>query len=284
MRRVGLCFAAATVALPLAASAQQYRPDPPPTNYRPGLPAVITPPPAPDPDAPGRNITEGFRHWYVAAKRPAMIVFWNRELTDETTTRRSDVSTSQSETRSVKDSVGGQNDPSRSENDFQSQIQSAEKSQRILTGGNYASLDRLQSDAFESAFQQALLDTGVEIVDRNAIMRSISVVAGKDDRSDLQLMEAAALKQNIQYLVEVLPNSSSQSATGYIYRVRIIHLSSSTVVTQFISQGLPPRGPAVWVAGPNGFEKRAPSASTSPEEVGAELAIETMNHFNPSGG
>jgi len=39
------------IAVPIAAKAQQYRPEPPPAAYRNGVPGVLTPPPAPDPEA-----------------------------------------------------------------------------------------------------------------------------------------------------------------------------------------------------------------------------------------
>jgi hypothetical protein len=209
-----------------------------------------------------------------------MLVFWNRELTDETTTRYAEVSSDREETRTSKSSKGNDNSLSKSEDTLESKISSGEKSSRALTGGTYTALDPNTSSLFQTAFQQAWLTKGVEVVDRNAIIRNMSIVANKEDRGDLQLLEASALKQNIQYLIEVLPNANSGSPTGYVFQVKIIHLPSSTVVAQFLSSGAPPRGPDVWVAGPSGFVKQSQDRA-DPERIGAELAVEAMGRFLP---
>lgn len=277
MRWIQAAIAASIIAAPWASHAQ-YRPDTTGGGYRDGLPAVNAQPVARDPDATSIQVTGAFRRWYASVNKPALLIFWNRELTDDATTRYADVTQGREETRSTKSAVGGQGATHTSGDDATSKISSQESSKRILTGGEHTPLDPLLSARMETAFQTAWLEAGTELVDRNAIIRKMSTVASQQDRADTQLLESVSLGQGVEYLVEVLPNSTPQGATGLTFLVRVKHLPSATLVAQFLTSAQPPAGAAHWVATRGGFEKQRDNRTT-PETMGAELAVEVMQRM-----
>lgn len=280
-RTIGRLAAAVALSFaPATALAQAARPEPPAPVYRDGEPAVLAPPPPPeDPQAHNRQVSAAFRGWYARAKRPAMMVFWNRELTDEAITQYVESQVSREQTQGSQNGVGGKDSPASSSQTVQSKVASQETSRRAVTGGRYAPMDPLLSSQLEAAFQSAWLGLSVELVDRNAIIRAMSTVATDAQRADTQLLESVSLKQGVEYLIEVLPIATSASPTGLVFQVRVKHLPSSTLVAQFNTSALPPAGPASWSAGPGGFQKRAGSSPTDPESIGAELAFQTMARF-----
>lgn len=266
MKQRIVLVAAALAALPAMAQAQ-YRNEPAPApGYRPGQPQVMAPPPVENPDAQSQQATNAFRRWYASAQSPAMLIFWNRELTDQATTQYAEVSTTREEIRGTPESGA------------QSKVGMQEAYKRSMTPGQYAQLDPMLSARLETAFQAAWLQSGVEIVDRAALIRKMSTVASQADRADGQLLEAVALEQGIQYLVEVLPNAAQGSPTGFNFLVKVKHLPSSSVMAQFLSSAQPPAGAARWAATSQGFEKRREDRTT-PETVGAQLAVETMGRL-----
>jgi hypothetical protein len=142
------------------------------------------------------------------------------------------------------------------------------------TGGTYSDLSTDNSASFETDFLAAFTRAGANIVDRRALMRKVSTGHGQGDRSDQQFIEAVALEQGVEYLVEVLPDHRD-NATGFLFTVKITHVPSSSVKAQFRTTALPAPGPERLVAMPGGFERHRNSRNT-PERVAEQLAAETM--------
>ena len=267
--RYYLAFAAPVLLGIASGAAAQYRADMPAmAPDRAGLPATNARPKAQDPDAPRAQTAEMFRHWYAAAHLPTVLLFWNRELTDETTTQHAEVANSHEEltTSATSNSISTQHD-SHQESFLRSQ-----------TGGQYEEIDPMLSARMETAFQGEWLGAGVKLIDRSTLIRRTSTKAAGQDRSDLQMMEAVALQKGIEYLVEVLPNPRSDSPTGFVFMVRVKHLPSATLVTQFLTPAKPSAGPAHWVTTDHGYEKQRDNR-TSPETIGIQLAVEVMRRL-----
>jgi hypothetical protein len=243
-----------------------------PAGYRTGVPPVMTPPLAPPPDAASERVSARFKRWYAASKSPAILIFWNRELTDDATTRYADVTKAREQDHTAKSGGPG------GETDVQTKASEQESYKRALTGGSYSPLDASVSSRLETAFQEAWLADGVEIVDRNAVIRKLATVASQADRSDLQILESAALEQGVEYLVEVLPMQANAAPGGVTFKVKVVHVPNSTVMAQFMSRAEPPPGPVDWTATPEGFRQVSENRS-SPETIGAELAFETMDRL-----
>lgn len=251
-------------------------------QYREGQPEVRPAPRAADPDAPANASLNAFAQWYAAQGRPRVLFFWNRELTDETTTRRTDKVI---EDRQYGSSTSGET----TSTEFgQAKIEDTDgvdrkvtsRESEAITGRAYSNVSRGASTTLETVFVNTFLATGVEIVDRDALIRRLSLEHPREDRGDIQFLEAQALASGIQYLVEVLPDPEPASPTGLLFTVKIKHLPTSSLRGQFQTRANPPPGPSRIVAVPGvGFKRQAGESRATPALVAVQLAVETMDHL-----
>ena len=230
-------------------------------QLRPNMPPVETPSIREDPNASGYRAAESFRRWSEAQGQPTILVFWNREFSDETTTRNRLRLTDDTLVRAAPGVLSTQRDV----------VLEDERT----TGGERHSLSIATSAEIESGFLNAFLGAGGRMMDRNALIRRTSVGAAASDRPDQQFLEALAVEQGVQYLVELLADHDASSPTGFTFRVKVTHLPASRVVARFVTSAAPPEGRRRLVAAPGGFQREAPSTA-SPEAIGAQLAVETM--------
>jgi hypothetical protein len=262
-------FALASVAAALAVSAAPgaaQRADVPPTyvgGMRPGTPAVNPRAYVPEAGAALSRVFQSFGEWSRNHGNPRILLFWNRELGDETTTRYRD-HTSGAVVTGVRPGVAVTT---------YDETSGPERT----TGGNYTGMSRNRSADYESSFVNAFVRSGANVVDRNALMRKVSSRHGQDDRSDQQYIESLALEQGIDYLVEVLPDYTG-SPTGFMFTIKVTHLPTSRVKAQFRTNGLPDNGPARLVARPGGYVHETENRNT-PENVAEALAADTMRRF-----
>lgn len=233
-------------------------------GYRTGLPQVQEAKPKEDPDAGQKRLVQDFEAWNQRQKRPRMLLFWNRVLTDETTTRYRD--------RSRGVAVVAEN-----RNVGVAAFDGVRETERT-TGGARGNLRPDESSEYESGYVSAFLRAGANIVDRNALMRKVSAQRGADDRADQQYIETLALEAGVDYLVEVLPEYRSDTETGFLFTVKITHLPTSSVKAQFRTEALPAGTQERWVARPGGFQREADDSNT-PERIADALAAETMERF-----
>jgi len=271
MRRLALACAALTLlATPAAA---QYRADQPEVRPAPGIA---------DPNAEADASLTAFAHWYAAAGRPRLLIFWNRALTDETTTRRTDkvVEDRQYGESTNTETTGTRfGEASLRETDGTDRKVTSRESEAI-TGHAYSAMNKSASSLLETVFINTFLAAGVDIADRDALIRRLSLEHPKEDRGDVQLLESQALASGIPYLVEILPDPQASSPTGLVFTVKIKHLPSSSLRAQFQTQAVPPPGPSRIVAVPGvGFQRQAGADRTNPPLVAAQLATETMIRF-----
>lgn len=266
----------ALIVLALAAAAA-----PAAAQYRPGLPAVNPAPPRADPDAPNHDAAGAFSAWNARNGRPSILVFWNRELIEDGASQYDGVVTTRADgaaeragyvARGYGTTVAGSAAAATVTSETRVY---AERS----TDSRYGFRDDIFAKKVESAMVGAFLSAGAKVMDREALIRNLSAGKSRDERLDIQHLESVAMKQGVQYLVEVLPDPSAASPTGVSFTVKVTHLPSATVRGQFVTTGEPPAGPARLVAGPSGFERRAAESRTTPELVGAQVAYETMGRL-----
>ena len=251
-------------------------------QYRPGQPEVRQARPEADPDAPANAALNAFANWYAAAGRPRLLFFWNRALTDETTTRRTDKVI---EDRTYGESTSGETTSTRfgeatlKETDGSERKVTSHESEAI-TGQAYSAVNRKASDLLETVFVNTFLGVGAEVVDRDALIRRLSLENPQADRGDIQFLESQALATGIPYLVEILPSPDPTSPTGLVFTVKIKHLPTSSLRAQFQSRATPPAGPSRIVSVPGvGFQRQAGADRTTPPLVAVQLATETMSRF-----
>ena len=251
-------------------------------QYRTGQPEVRPSRPEADPNAAADASLNAFARWYQAAGRPRMLLFWNRQLTDETTTRRTDKVI---EDRTYGESTSGETTSTRFGEATIKDTDGAERKvtsreSEAITGGTYSAMNRKASDLLETVFVNTFLTVGVEVVDRDALIRRLSIDNPREERADVQFLESQAMATGIQYLVEILPSPEQGSPTGLSFIVKIKHLPTSSLRAQFQTRATVPPGPSriVPVEGV-GFQRQAGASRNTPPLVAAQLATETMAHF-----
>jgi hypothetical protein len=251
-------------------------------QYRAGQPEVRSPPREADPDAAADANLNAFANWYVAAGRPRMLLFWNRQLTDETTTRRTDKVI---EDRTFGESTSGETTSTRFGEASIKDTDGAERKvtsreSEAITGGTYSAMNRKASDLLETVFVNTFLAVGVEVVDRDALIRRLSIENPREERADVQYLESQAMATGIQYLVEVLPSPEKASPTGLSFIVKVKHLPTSSLRAQFqTSAALPPGASRIVPVAGVGFQRQAGESRNTPPLVAAQLATETMARF-----
>jgi hypothetical protein len=258
--------AAAALAVWAAPAAAQSRGDVPPVyagGQRADMPATNPRAYPPQAGAALNQIFQSFGDWSRNHGSPRILLFWNRELGDETTTRYRD---------HVAGSVVTAVRPGVAVTAYD-QTSGPERT----TGGTYAGMSRNSSFDYETGFVNAFVRSGANVVDRNALMRKVSSRQGAGDRSDQQFVESVALEQGVDYLVEVLPDYQA-SPTGFMFTIKVTHLPTSRVKAQFRTNGLPENGPAQMVARPGGYEREVEDRN-NPNNVAEALAADTMRRF-----
>lgn len=252
------------LAVPSFVHAQETPGLPGVSGERPAMPDVMTPTARGLPLDNARGITEQFSRWTRQAGNPRILLFWNTAFSDETSTRSRLVAREDSVTTFHLNGVT-------------SSRESVIEDERS-TGGKVHSLDRDNEEELENAFVSMFAESNANLVDRAAVMRKASVRQDKSDRVDQQYMEALALEQGIDYLVEVLPEYVAGTGTGLRFAVKVLHIPSSRIVARFSSDARPTPGPERLVARPGGF-RRERDENLSAEAIGRTLAVETMRSF-----
>ncbi|MET0372134.1 MAG: hypothetical protein ABW039_12260 [Sphingobium sp.] len=263
----------------------QYRDGQPPmsgpgNNMRAGEPETLAPPPPPADPALGAMSRFGYA--YARAKSPRIVVFWNREFTDEVAskyehyTRIDSAAVGVAASQSV--AVGGFGIAagasqgaamSASSTEIRSGVDRVGTSQRA---SNYA--ETIDFD-IEQAFQGTLSQSGARLVDRTSIMRTTGLAQGAGQEANVQGLETSAILNKADIVLEVVQMADSRKERGIAYRIIARNVRSGKVLARLSSDGEPPARPMPLVAGPNGFVRAVQPAAT-PSDVGRQLAVETM--------
>jgi hypothetical protein len=240
------------------ASAQVTYRDEPQTYYRDGQPAVQTPPP-PRAD-PADGIRNRFRSAYVRAKSPRVVVFWNREFTDEVGTNYDVVARSRSEAHVGYDSATVESE-------------SRLGVERTTDNTRWSGMSEAGDFDAENGFQSALSRAGVNLIDRTSIMRTSGAAKKVGATGNIQELETEAVLGRADIIVEVTQIWSG-AADGKSFKIVARDIRRAKVLASFRTSAVPPKGPTRYVAGAHGFEvaqEPAPSASRMGEQAATDL-------------
>lgn len=229
-----------------------------------GMPEVAVAPRPIDPRASGRMIAGNFQRWYAAHGKPSILVFWNRELGEDSVSRYSLQATS----------TGSRSGDSQNFS-YETNTEVGVKRQ---SGGLATDLTGVPMQRVEGAFMSEMLQAGGRLLDRNALMRSLSTKVSAQNRDDVQYLETLALKQGVTYLIEIVPNETDNGTTDLAMSVKIKHLPSSALVAQFVSSATPPPGPARYEARGNRYVS-VQDHNITPEGIGRQLAGDVMREL-----
>ncbi len=268
MHRVNRLLLLSAVCLAVPAMAQ----------YRATDAEVITPPPPPPP--PGMVAADNFRAVYAKARRPRILIFWNRELSEEVRSQYRDnlhVETRNDSRASASDDVSqsrlGTSRLQEATASSRSSLDASVGTDRLTTSRD--GLDETTNFAVEAAFSETLAANGAVLIDRNLAMRTSRGARKAGERANMQDIETEAATSRADLLIEVLQSPAPGTPTGAAFKVTVKDIRAARLLAAFTSTGAAPRGRAPLVAGPGGFV-RATAMGTSPGGAGHELANRTM--------
>lgn len=159
-------------------------------------------------DAAGNAAAAAFGTWYQRMERPTLLVLWNRQYLDELTSERA-LTYRETEIRERPSAY------------LSTTERTATIDSQATTGGRYASMGTLTSDELETGSVGAFLAQGARLIDRDAMIRKLSLHVDRAERIDLQLLETQALENGLAYLIEVLPAWDPASPTGWAFTARL---------------------------------------------------------------
>lgn len=280
---IGIAAAAGLFATPAMAQYRDGQPaqaGEPGTVYRDGQPMVMTPPPPP-PD-PSIGVTSRFRAAYARANAPRIVVFWNREFTDEVASKYEDYTNVRTRTNVAGQSsgaaIGGFGfGASASQGSVSSDSTTEIRSgvDRITDNRREGAYNEAVDFDIESAFEGALTGAGARLIDRTSIMRTTGLAQGAGERSNIQRLETSAILGKADIVIEIVQLADSRKADGVAYRVIGRNVRSGKIVASLSTGARPPARHMPLVAGPSGFV-RAVAPEPGPSDIGRQLAIETM--------
>jgi hypothetical protein len=249
-------------------------------QYREGTPPVLTPAPKHDPQAAMRDDT-AFRAAYAKAGSPRITVFWNRQLTDATTTQYDQVQQASVQTSAAR--VTEVSPSGRAVGTVQqtAAVATVREGERALpdAGAERSLLSERSEWPIASAFSSRLQRAGVQLVDRTMALRSQAAGTSAGERRDVQAMEIKALQGKSDLLAEVLQAADPRAPFGVIFRVDIKDVDTGALVASVVSDGKPPeQGPGRYVAGRNGFVREAAPGPTLADigDVVAHATLQTL--------
>lgn len=236
--------------------------------YRPSPPADLS---GTETVANQTAIASSFRKAYAQKGNPRIALYVNRALSDDPrewqSNSRTTVGYGETQTKS------GANGTSKTTT---SGGVSVSQEVRIDDTGSRP-VDQAWAWQLEDAVRAPLLNAGVQIIDREIILRLAAASEGHTAHEDLALkrLEMDALKGKADILAQIVISPSPDPKLGYIYRTEAYDVDSGRVITSTSSANWPAsrRVKGVWVATQTGYEK---TGMPDPQELGKFLAMDLM--------
>ncbi len=253
-----------------------------------------------------RKSQQKLKQFYDAYKdsgSPSIAIFWNRAFTDKVSqweSQRREIVTGEKAINAT-DLLKKNGDLTQEEID-----QGFKPSTATPSGGNIGTYDRVikggskilatkqvenrvkaqdragfnetEQFTFSSAFVQAFIQQEVKVLDRAAIIRIIERdmvrEAGAEMVADVQKIETEALVGYAELLAEVL---WAEDQVNYLVTVK--EVATGRVLTSFKSNA---RGEErkKWATTSSGYQKQKSYEFNTLEEIGRQLATETMSHLS----
>lgn len=219
--------------------------------YRPGQPATLN-----GAEDRARHAVQeeaealaSFRTAYIKAGKPAFLMMWHRELSDNVDS-----------TREASATLASSGERARDNYERTIKVQWKEGSERAIS-----LLPPARGAEFEAGFQQALLKAGAVLVDRNTAIRMSALrrVQGgaKESGLNFQTLEAGALAVYARYFIEIRFIPDARADGGSEPRVTVIDSGSGAIITDLVASDVYKgesaiRDKTVWVTTDQGFAKQ----------------------------
>ncbi len=255
--------------------------------YRQGEPAVMTPPaakPKADRNDEAKTV-KAFQDLYESKGKPRIVLFWNKELSDQlsdfTTVARISNYTQQSVTE--KQSGGdpktaglGKETTAFARNDTNIDVRT-EPQRRPQLGP-------LANQRMEGAFTGSFRDAKIHFLDRDLLMRLDENQQRKtnavDQSIDSKATEIAAVSERADILFQVGMVCDPSTRAGMAYQIQVSDLKTGAVYAQFVARdagGVPDK--TRWQAGESGYEQVTIPGYADFTQSGHALALKTMEEL-----
>jgi len=276
LRPIALAVAAAALFLSLPGAGHA-------AEYRDNMPEVLgqdeavdrqqlTPPPA--------QVRRAFANAYQAQGGPRIAVFWNRTFSD-----RLSQWVAEGRLLLTREGQAAVDLRSDAERDLQGTVEgdqtaTAAVQRNVRDGGGGDRLPALAAAEFETAFAAPMLQAGVQLVDRAAIMRmtdsDLARSAGRSRMADAQRVEAEALKGFADYLAEIVLLPDTRAPVGRSVRITVKRIPDGVLVADVVAVPQADTAKTTWVAGPDGYVKVGADDPASASALGRTAALQTM--------
>ncbi len=251
-------------------------------QMREGMPDVLLP--ARPIDGSGlQPVIDMFSESYKKHSSPRIVIFWNRDLTDE-------VVTSYQGSMTIRNSMQGGD--SRTNNKTVSQIGSSlnnerdtwyETSSRFSVGVDRndpkqrTGLRELVDWKVEGAFKRTLLSSGARLIDRELIFRTNGKNADANERVNRQRIETESLLGNAELLMEVLLAADESEYSGIIFKVSVTDIASGETIAYLTTPAVPPTvTTSYYQATHQGFQQVTETEASTSKDIGEALATEVI--------
>jgi hypothetical protein len=243
----------------------------------PGI-GVATPPEQQQEEAPG-DVLKRFAAAYGSAGRPRIALYWNRDLSDRTGLENR--SANNLNVKVTRDYEGTETAAGASAGATQRQSRNdslAVVATQSRSGGLDAARRTTLSERdlwqVETEFVARLLDAGVVVLDRAAILRTTARKA--DGEPNMQAIETDALLGKADLLLEILMTRDSDAPLGWGFRSNLKDVKSGRLLGTSYLVAMPrgKQAEPVYRARPGGFDLIAPQVTV--KAIGDTLAVDSM--------
>lgn len=243
------------------ASFAQSQRSTPEAFYRQDGTTVLTPAPVRQPAAPRDTTWDDLRAAIRRAHNPRVVLYWNRSLSERVVTEYDSV---------ARANAYSQNTESSSSLEIDSM-----SGTRANLDVRREALDESYDFELEGAFSEALIGSGLKLIDRQTALRKAGMKLD-DNRPNLQKLEMQALEQSADLLLEVLPTLDAEDGEVRRFRVALRNLKTGQTLVQFstVADATVVTTSTDWVTTRKGYEKVTTSNASVSEDRGSRLARE----------
>lgn len=272
-REISKYVGLALVAVLLAAPAQsQVRRDTPPVLKKPA------PPPLPD----QREAIRAFAQENKRVKRPRFVLFWNRDFSDEVVTYYIDFLTQRSSASCTAAGLLAGCVAVSSDNGSSAANRRVADRQTLRMNQDEArkNLGEILNWKLEGSFKNTFIRGGARLIDREMIIRTLGANVQTNAKVNTYGLETQAMIGKADYMVEILLAPSFDSDSGLAFQVNVVGIETGETIASVYTDAMPPvRERVEYEATNRGFEERRVLDGLTDENVGRQLAINTMREL-----
>jgi hypothetical protein len=237
------------------------------------------------------NFAAEFAARYQRAGAPRIMVLWNAELTPRAATEwvvreNASASSSRNGSRLTQSSAG----PEGASTIVESNANAKGETHREISlaqredARRSADLSERAAIELQHAFETRLREGSATLIDYALSVRTTALTQPGTADTNVRTLEAAALRNKTDLVLQVLLVPDQHAASGYGFDVSVRHVVTGASLVAFYTRALPPAPPTVtrYVATDRGFERKTiVMGKQDIRDIGAALANELMNELGP---